>query len=67
MLQMAEAKEYFERIVKEYRVKPTSFMYSNLIKGYAKKSDLKRCLSLYSDVSVPFSYLIACVSFVTLS
>ncbi|XP_067933578.1 pentatricopeptide repeat-containing protein 1, mitochondrial-like [Watersipora subatra] len=47
---MAEAKEYFERIVKEYRVKPTSFMYSNLIKGYAKKSDLKRCLSLYSDM-----------------
>ena len=53
---MAEAEDYMDKIVKEYRFKPTAFMFGNLVKGYAKHGDMDRCFALYNQVSEIFIY-----------
>jgi len=53
---MVEAQDLFDKIVNEYRVKPTSFMYSNLIRGYASTGNMDKCFKLYNQVSTEASY-----------
>lgn len=49
---MEEAAEYFERMMSEDRMKPTNFMFSNLVKGYAARKDLKSCFQLFNRVYI---------------